>query len=172
MVMHTLSVLVQDHPGVLARVAGLFSRRAFNIHSLAVGPAELPGVSRMTVVVAAEGPPLEQVVRQLDKLVGVLDITELASGTAVQRELLLVTVAATPKTRGAITDVVERFGAAVADVGGDTVTVEATANPDQLDALLAALSRFGVLELAQSGVVALAKGGRTSAVAHLTAASA
>ncbi|WP_422631849.1 acetolactate synthase small subunit [Pseudokineococcus basanitobsidens] len=157
---HTLSVLVQDVPGVLARVAGLFSRRGFNIVSLAVGPTEQAGVSRMTVVVDVESLPLEQVVKQLNKLVNVLKIVELDDGAAVQRELLLVKVRADAATRSQVLDVVQLFRAHVVDVAPEALTVETTGEPDKIAALLRMLEPFGVRELVQSGQVALARGAR------------
>ncbi|WP_299033781.1 acetolactate synthase small subunit [uncultured Pseudokineococcus sp.] len=157
---HTLSVLVQDVPGVLARVAGLFSRRGFNIVSLAVGPTEQVGVSRMTVVVDVESLPLEQVVKQLNKLVNVLKIVELDPGAAVQRELLLVKVRADATTRSQVLDVVQLFRAHVVDVAPEALTIETTGEPDKIAALLRMLEPFGVRELVQSGQVALARGSR------------
>lgn len=158
MSLHTLSVLVEDQPGVLTRIAGLFSRRAFNITSLAVGPAERPGLSRMTIVVSAESAPLEQITRQLDKLVSVLSITELEPAAAVERELLLVTVRSEAATRRAVLELAASSGARVADASAGTVTLEATDTPARLEALLHVLQPYGVLALAQSGVVALGRG--------------
>src|SRR6476469_6514646 len=122
---HTLSVLVEDKPGVLARVASLFSRRGFNISSLAVGPTEQPTVSRMTIVVEVEGLPLEQVTKQLNKLVNVLKIVELDPAASVQRELLLVKVKADLSTRSHVLETVQLFRAKVVDVASDAVTIEA-----------------------------------------------
>src|SRR5690349_25019185 len=136
---HTLSVLVEDKPGVLARVSGLFSRRGFNIASLAVGPTEQPGVSRMTIVVAVEDFPLEQVTKQLNKLVHVIKIVELEPTQSVQRELLLVKVRADMDTRSHVLETVQLFRAKVVDVSADAVTVEATGNADKLEALLRVL---------------------------------
>jgi acetolactate synthase-1/3 small subunit len=158
---HTLSVLVENKPGVLARVAGLFARRGFNIHSLAVGPTEQPEVSRMTVVVAVEGLPLEQVTKQLNKLVNVIKIVELDPDQSVQRELLLVKVRADAQTRSQVLEVVSLFRAKVVDVAPDAVTVEATGSTDKLDALLRVLEPYGVRELVQSGTVSLNRGGRS-----------
>ena len=133
---HTLSVLVENKPGVLARVSGLFSRRAFNIDSLAVGETENPDVSRITIVVNADSSPLEQVTKQLNKLVNVLKIVELDPHQSVQRELLLVKVRADRAQRTQVLETVELFRAKVIDVAPDTLTIEATGNPDKLDALL------------------------------------
>ena len=128
---HTLSVLVEDQPGVLARIAGLFSRRGFNIESLAVGPTETPEVSRITLVVEVEGLPLEQVTKQLNKLVNVLKIVELEPGTSVQREFMLVKVRADASTRSHVLETVALFRAGVVDVAPDAVTIEATGQPRQ-----------------------------------------
>jgi len=158
---HTLSVLVEDQPGVLARIAGLFSRRGFNIESLAVGPTEHPGVSRMTIAVTVEDLPLEQVTKQLNKLVNVLKIVELDATQSVQRELLLVKVRADAETRSQVLETVQMFRAKVVDVAPDAVTIEATGNVDKLEALLRVLEPFGVRELVQSGMVAMGRGGRS-----------
>src|ERR687884_1275939 len=123
---HTLSVLVENKPGVLARIAGLFSRRGFNIDSLAVGPTEHPDISRMTVVVDVEDLPLEQVTKQLNKLVNVIKIVELDPTASVQRELLLVKVSADRQTRSHILETVQLFRAKVVDVAPDAVTIEVT----------------------------------------------
>jgi acetolactate synthase-1/3 small subunit len=158
---HTLSVLVEDQPGVLARISALFSRRGFNIDSLAVGPTELSGVSRMTIVVNVEELPLEQVTKQLNKLVNVLKIVELDADSAVHRELLLVKVKADHENRSAVLEIVELFRAKVVDVAVDTVTIEATGSRDKLEALLRVLEPHGVKELVQSGMVAVGRGSRS-----------
>ena len=158
---HTLSVLVENKPGVLARIAGLFSRRGFNIDSLAVGPTEDDDVSRMTIVVNVEDLPLEQVTKQLNKLVNVIKIVELDPAVSVQRELLLVKVAADRQSRSHILETVQLFRAKVVDVAPDAVTVEATGNADKLEALLKVLEPFGIRELVQSGMVAVARGPRS-----------
>ena len=157
---HTLSVLVEDKPGVLARVASLFSRRGFNIESLAVGPTEQPEVSRMTIVVSVEDSPLEQVTKQLNKLIEVLKIIELEPSNSVQRELLLVKVNASKDERSQVLELVQMFRAKVVDVSADAMTIEATGAADKLEALLRVLEPFGIKELVQSGVVALARGGK------------
>jgi acetolactate synthase I/III small subunit len=161
MTRHTLSVLVEDKPGVLARVAALFSRRGFNIESLAVGPTEVADISRITIVVNVERLPLEQVTKQLNKLVNVLKIVELEDTTSVQRELLLVKVRADVETRSHVLETVQLFRAKVVDVASDAVTVEATGSADKLEALLRVLEPFGVKELVQSGVVAVGRGPRS-----------
>jgi acetolactate synthase I/III small subunit len=158
---HTLSVLVENKPGVLARIAGLFSRRGFNIDSLAVGPTEHPEVSRMTVVVDVEDLPLEQVTKQLNKLVEVLKVVELDHNASVQREILLVKVRADMQTRSHILETAALFRAKVVDVATDAVTIEATGSSDKLDALLRILEPFGIRELVQSGRVAISRGSRS-----------
>ncbi len=158
---HTLSVLVENKPGVLARIAGLFSRRGFNIDSLAVGPTEHPEVSRMTIVVNVEDSPLEQVTKQLNKLVEVIKIVELDGAASVNRELLLVKVRADASTRGAVLDAVQLFRAKVVDVAPDAVTVQAVGNVDKLADLLRILEPFGIRELVQSGRVAIGRGSRS-----------
>jgi acetolactate synthase I/III small subunit len=158
---HTLSVLVENKPGVLARIAALFSRRGFNIDSLAVGPTEHPDISRMTIVVAVEDLPLEQVTKQLNKLVNVIKIVELEPAASVQRELLLVKVKADLASRSHVLETVSLFRAKVVDVAADAVTIEATGGPDKLAALLRVLEPFGIKELVQSGVVAVGRGPRS-----------
>jgi acetolactate synthase-1/3 small subunit len=158
---HTLSVLVENRPGVLTRVAGLFARRGFNIHSLAVGPTEHPEVSRMTVVVDVDELPLEQVTKQLNKLVSVIKIVELENSSSVQRELLLVKVKADLQTRTHVLETARLFRAKVVDVAPDAVTIEATGNAEKLEALLRVLEPFGVRELVQSGMVAIGRGSRS-----------
>ena len=158
---HTLSVLVENKPGVLARIAGLFSRRGFNIDSLAVGPTEHSEVSRMTIVVSVEDSPLEQVTKQLNKLVEVIKIVELDGPGSVNRELLLVKVRADASTRGAVLDAVQLFRAKVVDVAPDALTVQAVGNADKLADLLRVLEPFGVRELVQSGMVAIGRGSRS-----------
>lgn len=158
---HTLSVLVENKPGVLARVAGLFSRRGFNIDSLAVGETENKEVSRITIVVDVAELPLEQVTKQLNKLVNVLKIVELEHGTSVQRELLLVKVRAERPLRSQVLETVALFRARVVDVSPDTLTVEATGTSDKIDALLRDLEPYGIKEMVQSGLVAIGRGSRS-----------
>jgi acetolactate synthase-1/3 small subunit len=157
---HTLSVLVEDQPGVLARIASLFARRGFNIESLAVGPTEAEGVSRMTIVVNVAESPLEQVTKQLNKLINVLKIVELDNSAAVQRELLLVKVKADSNTRSSILETVALFRAKVVDVATDAITIEATGNHDKIQALLNVLEEYGIKELVQSGMVAIGRGAK------------
>jgi len=161
MTVHTLSVLVENKPGVLARISSLFARRGFNIDSLAVGPTEHPEISRMTIAVNVASSPLEQVTKQLNKLVNVIKIVELEPSSAVQRELLLVKVRADLDNRSHVLETVQLFRAKVIDVSTDSVTVEATGSADKLSALLRMLEPFGVKELVQSGMVAIGRGPRS-----------
>jgi acetolactate synthase-1/3 small subunit len=161
MAKHTLSVLVENKPGVLARIAGLFSRRGYNIDSLAVGPTEHPEISRMTVVVDLEDSPLEQVTKQLNKLIEVLKVVELDERASVQRELLLVKVRADVSGRTHVLEIAQLFRANVVDVATDAVVIEATGNSEKLDALLRVLEPFGIKELVQSGMVAVGRGQRS-----------
>ena len=158
---HTLSVLVEDKPGVLARVSGLFSRRGFNIISLAVGQTEAPGISRMTIVVSVEDFPLEQVTKQLNKLINVIKIVELETTASVQRELMLVKVRADATVRNQVLKTVQLFRAKVVDVAPEALTIEATGTMDKLNALLRMLEPYGVRELVQSGMVAVGRGPRS-----------
>ena len=158
---HTLSVLVENKPGVLTHVAGLFSRRAFNITSLAVGPTEDDRVSRMTIVVDGASTPVEQVIRQLEKLVRVLKVVELEDGAAVERELALIKVPAGPQVRSQLLEVAAAVGAAVVDLTPDTLILESVSGPGKLDALLTMLETYGPCELVRTGRVALARGRET-----------
>lgn len=157
---HTLSVLVEDKPGVLARVAALFSRRGFNIQSLAVGATEQKDMSRMTIVVSADEAPLEQITKQLNKLINVIKIVEQDEGNSVARELALIKVRADATTRGQVIEAVNLFRAKVVDVSTESLTVEATGTQEKLDALLRVLEPYGVREIVQSGVVSLSRGPR------------
>ena len=158
---HTLSVLVENKPGVLARVSGLFSRRGFNIDSLAVGETENPDVSRITIVVNAESSPLEQVTKQLNKLVNVLKIVELDPQVSVARELLLVKVRADRSARSQVLETVNLFRARVVDVAPDTLTIEATGTAEKITALLRNLEPYGIREMVQSGTIAIGRGPRS-----------
>jgi len=158
---HTLSVLVENKPGVLARIAGLFSRRGFNIDSLAVGPTEHPEISRMTIVVGVEDSPLEQVTKQLNKLVEVIKIVELDDREAIERELLLVKVKADADTRGQVLDAVQLFRAKVVDVAPDAVTIQVVGNTGKIADFLRLVEPFGIRELVQSGAIAIGRGPRS-----------
>lgn len=157
----TLSVLVENKPGVLARVAGLFSRRGFNIDSLAVGPTEVEDVSRMTIVVDAVSQSLEQVTKQLNKLVHVIKIVELDPDDAVARELWLIKVACEGRTRGEVIELADVFRAKVVDVDVDAVTIEATGSTDKLEALVRLLTPYGIRELVRSGMIAVGRGSKS-----------
>jgi acetolactate synthase-1/3 small subunit len=159
-VTHTLSVLVEDKPGVLARVAALFSRRGFNIESLAVGPTDVKDMSRMTIVVTAEETPLEQITKQLNKLINVIKIVEQDDDQMVARRLALIKVRTDTATRGQVIEAVNLFRAKVIDVSTESLTVEATGTEEKLEALLRVLEPYGIRETVQSGVVALSRGPR------------
>ncbi len=158
---HTLSVLVENTPGVLARVSSLFMRRGFNIDSLAVGPTEIPEISRLTIVVNVDELPLEQVTKQLNKLVNVLKIVELDSSSAVERELMLIKVRTDAQTRGQVLETVQLFRAKVVDVAPDAVTVQITGNAGKIADFLRIVEPFGIRELVQSGMVAIGRGSRS-----------
>jgi len=158
--LHTISVLVEDKPGVLTRVAGLFAARGFNIDSLAVGPTEAEGISRMTIVVNVETKTLEQVTKQLNKLINIIKILEHEPGSAVERELMLVKVRASGDARARVMEIAEVFRVNVVDVTHATLTLEATGKPDKLQALLELLEDFGIVELSRTGRIALARGDR------------
>jgi acetolactate synthase-1/3 small subunit len=153
---HTLAVLVENSPGVLARVASLFSRRAYNIDSLAVGPTENPDISRMTIVLNLEGHVLDQVMAQVYKLVNVIAVSEMPMQSSVHRELLLVKVATTKLDE--VLAIVSRFGAKVVDEDADIISIEATGESAHIVGLLRALTPLGIKELVQSGLVALERG--------------
>jgi acetolactate synthase I/III small subunit len=156
---HTISVLVANEPGVLARVASLFARRGFNIESLAVGPTEDPAVSRMTIVVSAEGKPLEQITKQLHKLIHVLRIAELPAEGIIERELVLFKVGVAAGKRAEVLEIAEIFRSKVVDVDMNAVVIEATGTPDKVATLEKLLSSYGFVEMARTGRVALARGG-------------
>tara|TARA_B100001996_G_C18464432_1_gene517399 strand:+ start:98 stop:628 length:531 start_codon:yes stop_codon:yes gene_type:complete len=152
---HTLSVLVEDQSGALSRISGLFARRGFNIDSLAVGPAEAPGISRLTMVVEGDDRALQQMSKQLDKLVNVLNVIDLTTLPAVERELMLLKVSASTETRAGILDLVQVFRAKVVDVSYDALTLEVVGDPGKLVALEKLLKPYGILEIARTGKVAL-----------------
>ncbi len=158
---HILSILVLNKPGVLSRVAGMFSRRGYNIESLAVGPTEDPHVSRMTVVVGAEATNIEQVVKQLNKVIHVLKIVELDRDDRVSRELQLVKVTADATTRSQIIELADVFHAEIADVDHDSITIELAAEPERLESLVDLLEPYGIRELVRTGTIALARGGKS-----------
>lgn len=158
---HALSVLVENRPGVLTRVAGLFARRAFNIKSLAVGETENPAISRMTLVVEGDEAPLEQITKQLNKLVNVLKIVELEPELSVQRKLMLIKVAASDANRTNVLQVVDLYRLHVVDMVPDAVIIEATGSDAKIEALLVALAPYGVKEIVQSGTVGLQRGAKS-----------
>lgn len=159
--LHTLSVLVENKPGVLTRVAGLFARRNFNIKSLTVGETENAQISRMTIIVDAESVPLEQVTKQLNKLVNVLKVVEMLPEESVERRLLLLKVRADETSRTQVLQIVDLFRAHVVDVQPDTVVVESIGLRSKLEALLYALEPYGVREIAQSGAVVIGRGSKS-----------
>jgi acetolactate synthase-1/3 small subunit len=159
---HILTVLVENKPGVLSRVAGLFSRRAFNIFSLAVSPTDDERFSRITMVVDAETAPLEQVVKQLNKLIPVIKITELAPNDGVERELMMVTVKATAEARSQVTELTAIFEAKIVDVGYDAMTIMVSGEPDRLDAFSDLVKPFGIVEIQRTGRIALPRLSRQS----------
>jgi acetolactate synthase-1/3 small subunit len=160
---HILTVLVENKPGVLTRVAGLFARRGFNIVSLAVAPTDDDRFSRITVVVDVESAPLEQVIKQLDKLVNVVKITELAPGDSVQRELLLATVSATPEIRGQVIELVGVFEGRILGVGPDELTICLDGSPEKVNDFEQMIRPYGIVALQRTGRVALPKLGRRHA---------
>jgi len=172
MSMHTLSVLVEDKPGVLTRVAGLFAARGFNIDSLAVGPTEERGLSRMTIVVNVETKPLEQVTKQLNKLIHVIKIIEHEPDETVERELALLKVKAQGEARARIMEICDVFRVSIADITHQTLTIEASASPKKLEAFIELLQDFGIIELARTGRVALGRGDRGIRERSLRAAKA
>jgi len=155
---HTLVSLVQDEPGVLTRVAGLFRRRGFNIESLSVGHCEQPGLSRMTVVVIGDDAEVEQVTKQLDKLINVVNVTDITRQDKVVRELALIKVSASAATRSEIMQIVDVFRANIVDVAPDSLMVEVTGDEDKIDSLIKMLRDFGMQELARTGRTALTRG--------------
>jgi acetolactate synthase-1/3 small subunit len=159
-VLHTISVLVEDRPGVLTRIAGLFAARGFNIDSLAVGATEQQGVSRMTIVINLEDKSLEQVTKQLNKLVNVIKIIEHDAGSAVERELMLVKVRAEGDARARVMEIADVFRVNVVDVTHGTLTLEAAGKSEKLEALLGLLRDFGIVELSRTGRIALGRGDR------------
>ena len=158
---HVLSLLVEDKPGLLTRVAGLFARRGFNIESLAVGKSEIEGLSRITVVVDVEELPLEQVTKQLNKLINVIKIVELDPAQAVTREHLLIKVRVDNITRSQVLEAVNLFRARVVDVATDAVVIEVTGDSGKVAAFLRVLEPYGIKEIAQSGLLAIGRGSKS-----------
>jgi len=160
MSMHVLSLLVEDKPGLLTRVAGLFARRGFNIESLAVGTSEIEGLSRITVVVNVEGAPLEQVTKQLNKLINVIKVVELEPDS-VQRDHMLIKVKTDATTRSAVLEAVTLFRARVIDVVSDALIIEVTGDTSKCAAFIKILEPFGIKEMVQSGVLAMGRGSKS-----------
>ncbi len=158
---HVLSLLVEDKPGLLTRVAGLFARRGFNIESLAVGRSEIEGLSRITVVVDVEELPLEQVTKQLNKLINVIKIVELDPAQSVSREHLLIKVRVDNATRSPVLEAVNLFRARVVDVATDALVIEATGDSGKIEAFLRVLEPYGIKEIAQSGLLAIGRGSKS-----------
>lgn len=158
---HVLSLLVEDKPGLLTRVAGLFARRGFNIESLAVGKTEIEGLSRITVVVEVEGLPLEQVTKQLNKLINVIKIVELDPGASVQREHMLIKVRVDNSSRSHVLEATNLFRARVVDVVTDALVIEVTGDTPKISALLRVLEPYGIKEIAQSGLLAIGRGSKS-----------
>ena len=158
---HTLVVQVEDQPGVLNRVVSLMRRRSFNIDSITVGHSETPGVSRMTIVVVGESAEVEQVGKQLYKIMEVLKVTDLEEENCVARELALIKVAAKAPTRGEILQIAQVYGAKVLDASPSTLLIEATGSEEKIDSLLAMLRGFGIRELVRTGRIAMVRGGGT-----------
>ena len=152
---HTISVLVEDEAGVLTRIAGLFARRGFNIESLAVGPAEKVGISRITMVVNGDDSTIEQLMKQLYKLISVLKVIDLTKTPCVERELMLIKVNATASNRAEVIELVHVFRARVVDISEDTLTIEVVGDPGKLVALSQMLNKFGIKEVARTGKLAL-----------------
>lgn len=155
---HTLSVLVENKPGVLARIAGLFRRRGFNIHSLAVAPTENPNLSKMIIVVDLEGKPLEQVEKQLHKLINVIKIQDFLPHEAVERELALIKVKANSQNRSEIIQIADIFRAKIVDVSQDSLSVEVTGTEDKIDAIVALLKPYQIIDIARTGKIAVSRG--------------
>ena len=165
--LHTLSVLVENKPAVLQRIAGLFARRGYNIESLAVGPTERPEYSRMTVVVRLTQRPVEQVVRQLEKLIPVIEVRELAPSDKIERELVLVKIRTPERNHAELRAIADTYEAQIVDVSPDTIMIEATGTGAKLDALEERLAAFGITELCRSGAIALERGFKTLATPHV-----
>lgn len=161
---HTLAVLVENNPGVLARVAGLFSRRGFNIDSLAVGRTENPDVSRMTIVVEGDDRVLEQVTKQLHKLIDVIKISDISPEEYVDRELVLIKAHCEPARRGEIMQIADIFRARIVDLGRKTITLECTGNDGKINAFEESLKPYGIKELVRTGKIAMLRGTRFTSV--------
>jgi acetolactate synthase-1/3 small subunit len=160
MIKHTISILVNDQPGVLQRVAGLFGRRGFNIESITVGASEEPGLSRMVIVTTGDHRTMEQIQKQLYKIIDVIKVVEVSASPMVARELGLIKVNAEPSVRPEILGVVETFRAAVVDIGPNTLIVQVVGDTEKIDAMVELLKPYGIRELSRTGVTAMARGNR------------
>ena len=165
---HVVSVLVENRAGTLSRVSGLFARRGFNIDSLTVGETTDRSISRMTIAVTGDNAVLEQIIKQLGKLVDVIAVRELEGDSCIRREIMLVKVAAGEKTRPAVIQIAGIFRSRVIDVSASTITIEATGDMEKLNGLVMLLSPYGILELARTGLVALERGGRVLSVKDIS----
>lgn len=154
---HTISVLVEDEAGVLTRIAGLFARRGFNIESLAVGPAEVSGISRITMVVPGDEDTIEQLTKQLHKLINVIKVTDITQIPCVERELMLVKVSANSNNRNEVLQIVQIFRAKVVDISDDSLTLEVVGDPGKMVAIISMLNKFGIKEIARTGKIALVR---------------
>jgi len=157
---HTIAVIVENKSGVLTRIAGLFSRRSFNIDSLSVGGTDNPDYSRMTITVHGDKDVLEQVIKQLSKLINVIRVSELAPGESVERELAVIKVSADRESRSEIMQIVNIFRAKIIDVSAKSMIIEATGDEDKIDAIVQLLRQFGIKELARTGKVSMVRGAR------------
>ncbi len=157
---HTLAILVENKPGVLTRVAGLFSRRGFNIESLAVGVTEIPDTSRMTIVVNGDDHVLEQVMKQLNKLIDVIRVSDLPAEEAVNRELALIKVGVDSSTRAEVMQIVDVFRAKIVDVGIKSLVVEVTGDESKINAMEQLLRQFGIKEMVRTGKIAMNRGAK------------
>ena len=159
---HVITVLVENHAGVLARVAGLFARRAYNIESMTVSVTDDPAISRMTIVVGGDHLVLEQITKQLHKLIEVLRVVDYTEIPAVERELALVKVTAEPKDRGEIMQIVEVFRGRIIDIDERTFVIEATGSPEKIDKIYVLLKAYGIKEMVRTGTIAMARGAKTA----------
>lgn len=157
-----LAILVEDRPGVLTRVSGLFSRRGYNIQNIAVGRTAEPGISRMTVTVEADPLTVEQIVKQLNKLINVLKVSDLTEESSVERELMLVKVKAEPSKRSDIQQMVSTFRAKIIDVSPDSMIIEVTGDDEKLNAFTLMMQEFGIKEIASTGKISLLRGSKTT----------
>ncbi|GFN31088.1 acetolactate synthase small subunit [Paenibacillus xylaniclasticus] len=155
---HTLAILVNDQPGVLQRVSGLFGRRGFNIESITVGSSEEPGLSRMVIVTSGDDNMLEQITKQLYKLIDVIKVVDVSSSPMVARELALIKVGAEPAARPEVLGVVETFRAAVVDIGPSSLIVQVVGDTEKIDAMIELLKPYGIRELSRTGVTAMVRG--------------